>query len=294
MAWLGDSRALPRAAAVAVALVVTACVPPEREIDLSRDYDEDTVMGEIQAAGYVTIGIPDDAYPLGYADQNGEAQGFAAELGGKIAETLDVEARFMTGSSEQLLELPERDLADITFPAVAMTERRVRKYQFSDPYYISHQRLLAPAGVEVASVDDLAGGNVCSISTHGEGVVSLTDLNDAIEVVEAEPQQCLHFLRRGDVDAVTGPDYILAGLALTGDVDLEIVGDQLTTEGVGAVIERGASGWTDFINGVFFLAEQEGLWQEAFTENLAPGLGVAMEPPSITAEEAAALYPNEI
>lgn len=279
---------------MALALVATACVPPEREINLARDYDEDTVMGEIQAAGHITIGIPDDAYPLGYADQNGEAKGFAAELGGKIADTLDVEPRFMTGSSEQLLELPDRELADITFPAVAVTERRVRKYQFSDPYYISHQRLLVPTASGVDGVDDLGGSSMCSVSTHGEGVVSLTDLDDTIEVVEAEPQQCLHFLQRGDVDAVTGPDFILAGLALAGEGNYEVTGEQLTTEGIGAVIERGASGWTDFVNGVFYLAEQEGDWHSAYAENLEPGLGLAMEPPTITAEEAAALYPTEI
>lgn len=279
--------------ACVIALGVS-CVPPEPVVDLSREYTEDTVMGEIQAAGHITIGIPDDAYPLGYADQNGAAQGFAAELGTKIAETLDVEARFITGSSEQLLELPERELADVTFPAVAITESRVRKYQFSDPYYISHQQLLVPSGGGIGSVHDLAGSSVCAIGTHGEGVVSLSELEPTIEVTEAEPQQCLHFLRRGEVEAVTGPDYLLGGLALAGQGDFEVIGDQLTTEGIGAVVERGAAGWTDFVNGVFYLAEQEGLWADAYVTHLEPALAVVKDPPSLTAEEAAALYPNEI
>lgn len=269
-------------------------MPPEPVVDLSRDYTEDTVMGEIQAAGHITIGIPDDAYPLGYADHNGEAQGFAAELAAKIAETLDVEARFITGSSEQLLELPERELADIAFPAVAITESRVRKYQFSDPYYISHQQLLVRSGAGIEAVGDLAGERICAIGTHGEGIVALSDLEPTIEVTEAEPQQCLHFLRRGDVEAVTGPDYILGGLAVAGQGEYEVTGDQLTTEGIGAVVERGAAGWTDFVNGVFYLAEQEGLWADAYGTHLEPALAVAKDPPSLTAEEAAALYPNEI
>lgn len=279
---------------VCTALAATACVPPETEVDLSKDYSEDTVMGEIQEAGHITIGIPDDAYPLGYADQNGDAQGFSADLGRKIADTLGVEARFMTGTSQQLLELPERDIADVTFPAVAITESRVRKYQFSDPYYISHQQLLVPAGSDVDSVDDLADGAVCAIGTHGEGVVSLADLEPTIDVTEAEAQQCLHFLRRGDVDAVTGPDYLLGGLALAAPGKYEVTGDELTTEGIGAVVERGASAWTDYVNGVFYLAEQEGLWVDAYEQHLEPALAVSKEPPSLTAEEAAALYPNEI
>ena len=287
-------RTLFRTVILSVALVASGCVPPETEVDLSRDYTEDTVMGEIQAAGHITIGIPDDAYPLGYADQNGDARGFAAELATKIAETLDVEARFITGTSEQLLELPERGIADVTFPAVAITESRVRKYQFSDPYYISHQQLLVPAGSDVEAVGDLTNGTACAIGTHGEGIVALEDLEPTIEVTEAEAQQCLHFLRRGEVDAVTGPDYLLGGLALSDPGKYEVTGDELTTEGIGAVVERGASAWTDFVNGVFYLAEQEGLWAEAYSENLEPALAISKEPPSLTAEEAAALYPTEI
>ena len=279
---------------VALVLIATACVPPEPVVDLVRDYSEDTVMGQVQAAGHITIAIPDDAYPLGYADQNGDAQGFATALARKLAETLDVEARFITGTSEQLLELPEREIVDIAFPAVAITEKRVRKYQFSDPYYITHQQLLVSSDSAVESVEDLAGGRVCSVRTHGEGLVSLTDLEKSLEVIDAEPQQCLHFLERGDVEAITGPDYILAGLAQGGGDDYEITGDQLTTEGIGAVIEKGVTGWTDFVNRVFYLAEQEGLWQEAYAEHLEPGLGVSKEPPTLTAEEAAALYPTEL
>lgn len=272
----------------------TACVPPAPVVDLSRGYSEDTVMGRIQAAGHMTIAIPDDAYPLGYADQNGDAQGFATVLARRIALTLGVKARFITGASEQLLELPERDIVDISFPAVAITEKRVRKYQFSDPYYISHQLLLVPTDSKVESVKDLAGDRVCSIGTHGEGLVSLSDLENTLQVVDAEPQQCLHLLDRDEVQAITGPDYILAGLAVVGRGDHELVGDELTTEGIGAVLERGESTWTEFVNGVFQLVEQEGLWQEAYAEHLQAGLGMVKEPPTLTAEEAAALYPNEI
>ena len=279
-----------------VLALVGACVPPEPVVDLSKDYPEDTIMGEIQAEGRIVIGVPDDAYPLGYVDQNDEPQGFVAELGREIADKLGVDAQFISGSSEQLLALPKEGAADVTFPALAITEERVdEKYQFSDPYYVAHQRLLVASGgaPAVESVADLSGEKACAI-TSDETQVALDEIDLSIEVVEADPQECLQQLKQGDVSAVTGPDFLLAGLRLQAPDELAVTGDQLTTEGLGAVIERGAAAWTDYVNGVLFFAKSEGPWLDAYADTIGLGLDQPAEPPEITAEEAAALYPSDL
>jgi glutamate transport system substrate-binding protein len=279
-----------------VVVLAAACVPPEPVVDLTKDYPEDTVMGEIQAEGRIVIGIPDDAYPLGYVDHNDQAQGFAAELGRAIADKLGVDAHFISGTSEQLLGLPKEGAADVTFPALAITEERVdEKYQFSDPYYVAHQRLLVSSRDEgaVASVNDLSGEKACAISGD-ETQVPLDAIDPSIEVVQAEAQDCLARLVQGSVSAVTGPDFLLAGLRLQRPDELAVTGDELTTEGLGAVIERGAAAWTDYVNGVLFFAKSEGAWLDAYSETVGLGLDEPKEPPEITAEEAAALYPSDL
>ncbi|MDP9069142.1 MAG: transporter substrate-binding domain-containing protein [Actinomycetota bacterium] len=282
----------PRVSSLCVLVILlTACVPPEPVLDLSRPYDEETVMGEIQARGHLVIAVADDAYPLGYVDQNDEAQGFTAELGRYLADTLGVEARFITGSSTQLLELPEEERADVAFPAVPITEASVRKHQFTDPYYVSHQRLLTPFD-GAQTVEELSG-KVCSFADE-ETQVSLDELNEDLDITAADPLTCLSMLKKRRVVAATGSDFLLAGLRLSSPQRFQVVGDQLTTEGIGAVIERGAAAWTDYVNGVFFLAEQEGVWQDAFDDSIGLGLGVQVDPPVITAEEAAALYPSDL
>jgi len=287
------ARRRPRlrlATILALALALASCVPPERELILARDYEIDTVMGEIQERGHIIIGIAQDAYPLGYVDHNNEAQGFTVALGRKIADTLGVEARFISGPSEELLELPKRDLADVTFPAITIRGPLVRKYAFTDPYFISHQRLLASGrGSEQVTVEDLAGRSVCSLAPEETGT-ALNVLDENIEVFDADPQGCLRLLQRDRVAALTGPDYLLAGLR-DGDRDnLVVTGEQLTTEALGAVLERGASAWVDFVNGVLYLAEQEGDWQAAYRDTMQDALG-PRDLPTMTLEEAAALYP---
>jgi polar amino acid transport system substrate-binding protein len=278
-----------------ILLLTSACVPAEREIDLSRDYEVDTVMGEIQERGHIIIGIAQDAYPLGYVDHTNEARGFTVALGHKIAETLGVEARFISGPSKELLELPKEDLADVTFPAITIREPLVRQYAFSDPYFISHQRLLVPTGGDapvVEQVNHLTGMSVCSLAPEESGV-ALDELHQDIELVASDPQDCLRLLQRGRVQAIAGPDYLLAGLRDVDRDNLIVTGDQLTTEAIGAVLERGASAWVDFVNGCLYLAEQEGIWEEAYGEHLEDALG-PRNLPTMTLEEAAALYPKGV
>lgn len=288
------SPALRAAVALVLVLGLASCVPPEKELVLARDYEVDTVMGEIQERGHIIIGIAQDAHPLGYVDHNNEAQGFTAALGRKIADTLGVEPRFISGPSEELLELPKEDLADVTFPAITIREPLVRRYAFSDPYFISHQRLLSLSNGDqvVESVEDLEGARVCSIASAETGV-ALDEVNDDVEVTESDPQSCLQALTRGRVAAITGPDYLLAGLRDRDPDRFMVTGDELTTEALGAVVERGASAWVDFVNGVLYLAEQEGDWQRAYRETMQEALG-PRELPTMTVEEAAALFPREV
>jgi len=273
-----------RLSILGLVLLTGACVPPEPVVDLSKDYTEDTVMGEIQAEGRLVIAVPDDAYPLGYVDQNDEAQGFVAALGKEIADQLGVDAEYISGSSDQIIGLPQEGVADIAFPATTMTESIVRKYQFSDPYLVAHQRLLVRAGDE-----DDAPTEICSFADpetqiHPQGA----------EVTPGTAQDCLDALAEERTDAVTGSDFLLAGLQLQDPNRLVVTGDELTAEGLGAVIEKGAAQWTEYVNGVLYFAKTEGLWEEAYAGTIAQGLDEPVEPPEITAEEAAALYPADL
>src|SRR5688500_19913575 len=100
-----------------------------------------------------------------------------------------------------------------------MREELVRKHAFTDPYFISHQRLLTGSGYQtVDSIEQLSDAKVCSIASEETGV-SLDELDPTIEVIKADPFRCLALLERSKVRAVTGPEYLLAGCRDRGKSD---------------------------------------------------------------------------
>jgi polar amino acid transport system substrate-binding protein len=244
-------------------------------------------MGAAQEAGRLRVGLPEDAPPLGFRDRSGAFGGMGAGLGRLVADALEVPPAFEHGSAEELLAAVERAELDIAFPALTLTEGRLRRYSFTNPYVVAHQRLLVPRRSQVAAVGDLRGGRVCVFLDEATGA-DLSAIEPSIQVVATdEVARCLRLLASGRVDAVSADDVFLEYM-LEDLRGARIVGDDLSTVGYGAVVVTGASNFAAIVEQIFADAESDGRWADIYRR------WVGTEPdgePELTAEEAAALYP---
>jgi ABC-type amino acid transport substrate-binding protein len=277
-------------AVVVAAFVAGACVPPAEETTTPERFDPETVMGQIQARGELRIGIASDRPPFGFEDEQGEGAGFTADLGAYVAEALNVEPAYVPAPNDDLLEMIESNEVDVAFPIAAITEPLVRHYGFTDPYWIAHQRVLGYEGG--FTPEELRGETVCSF-IDPETEVLLSDLEPTIDVVTATlPEECIPGIVVGT--PATASDAILIGLLQeieegSNRTPPEIGGDDLSTEGYGAAVNIESAGLAEVVNNILQRAKDEGPWQRAVDEWLEGAEPV--EPPDLTVEEAAALYP---
>ncbi len=252
-------------------------------------------MGAIQERGEIVIGIRANAGPLGSVEpSSGRARGLSARLGNYLARTLGVEARYVAGTSAGLIEMVEAGDADIAFVTAPLTERAVRGHSFADPYYIGHQRLLVPPGVD--AVSDLRGATVCSAADGATGV-PLDRLQPSVRLLKTDRvKKCIDWLRRGRADAATGVDSTLVSIKLALDrrkspEKWRVEGPQLSTVGFAPAVPPGLPAYENYVGAVLARAVGDGLWARAYEDLLAPHLGPS-DPPELSREEAAALYPT--
>ena len=287
------SRLVPVVLALAVA---AACVPPIPDNDEFTRFDEETVMGRIQAAGELRIGFPEEVRAPWASLSGGFASGFSADVARDIAESLRVDTEFYSAPNDELLAQVAGGRIDIAFPLTTVTEELVRKHAFSDPIFVSHQRLLVPAGSGIAGVDDLTG-EVCSPIDDATGVEVHT-LNPSAATLPLEPGNadgCVPLLEDGLAAAATAPDVMLATMLEQLEGGYEVTGEQLTTEPLAVALEGGASAWVDYVNKIITEFDQEGRWAASYEEHFGPFLGgETPEPPNMTLEEAAALFPADL
>ena len=284
------------AALIVAAIGATACVPPVEETTTPAHFNPETVMGEIQARGELRIGIANDRVPLGVPPEspNLGASSVTMDLGRYVARALHVDAGFITAPNDELLGMIDDKSVDIAFPITTITEPLVRHYSFTDPYWVAHQRVLGFGGAY--DPEDLSGETVCSF-IDPDTEVPLDDLNPAIDLQPAAaPADCEESLAHGH--AATASDAVLMGmLASLGEPPAGgapgIGGDDLTTEGYGAVVISDAPGFIEVVNNILQRAKDDGTWQSSVNRwvGVYDELDRPTAPPDLTVEEAAALYP---
>ena len=248
---------MPRALAILFcAAFLTACVPAEESNDrIVRYQPGKTIMGSIQEARVLRVGLPEAAPP--WALEGPEPEGFLVDLAELVAASLGVEAEYSIAPSVELMEMvhvTDEELADddgvleladaevdIAFPLFPISERLVLRRTISDPYWVGHAREL---------------------------VVN----NETI---------------------TTGPDVVLA-IEASRTAGAVIDGPQHSTEGYGAVVRTGASTFATLVSQVFNEADAEGDWERFYDEWLSDLFADAEPPiPIMSVEDAAALFPAE-
>lgn len=320
------SRPLLASVSLAATLALTSCVPAAPKNDEFKRFNPDsTVMGRVQEAGMLKTGLPVDrpAFAIASSACSSSApcdgvEGFAFELAQEVADALRVDLEVYAVPNDELIPLVEDEMVDLAFPMVPITESLVRKHSFTDPFLVGHQRIMVPediAAPEEFVLEDLAttessseaADRVCEYVFPEVGVpVAELDLGLEVQQVE-EPQACGALFLKGEIAGAVGHDLPLAGIIpfLAGTCGEggcpgvpplpRFVGDQLSTEGYGALVPSGESAWNDFVTQVIEESQQEGRWTALYERWLQPLLGGEIPtPPGMSVEEAAALFPADL
>lgn len=236
-----------------------------------------STMKEIQDRGRLIVGVSADSYLLGSRNpQSGQIEGFDIDLARAIAEAIfgdpdQIQLRVITaGERIPLLQTGE---VDIVVRNMTMTCGRWQEIAFSEEYYRSGQKILVRQGSDIAGLDALGGRRVCA-ADGTSSMDNLIRLAPAAEAVGARNHTgCLVLFQRGDVDAITGDDTVLAGLAAQDPYAVVLEGDVLSQEPYGVGVPQEDTDLAAFINGVLEQMREDGRWQESYDRWLAPYLG---------------------
>ena len=249
-------------------------------------FPADTTMGKIQERGEIRLGVKFDVPPFGFKNpQSNQVEGFDVDMGKFIAEELGVEPKFVEAISDNRIPFLKRGTVDLILSTMTINAERDKEIDFSEPYYIAEGRILVPKGSDIKGIDDLAGRNVCTAlgSTYEETLRERAP-KAKLKLVDTY-SECLELLQNEAVDAVSTDDVILTGMIIQDD-NLEMVGEQLTTEPYGAGLKEGDAEWQRFVNEVMKKVEEDGRWEETYQKWVGRHVGRQEKPPTMTLQQA--------
>lgn len=250
-------------------------------------------VAEIRSRGRLVAGVSADTFKMASRDPlTGDLVGFDIDMVNAVAraifpgQPLEKVITFRVISAAQRLEALQNEQVDIVVRNMTMNCARWELIGFSAVYYESGQKLLVRqdladgTGPVVDTVGELSGLSVCAPN----GTTSLDNIRelapDDTEIVTAiNHTQCLVKFQRGEADAITGDDTVLAGLAAQDPYAVVPAGQQkFTAEPYGIGVNQDNKDLARFVNAVLEDSRADGSWQDSYDRWLRPTLGQGSQP----------------
>jgi len=247
-----------------------------------------TTMARIQARGRLIAGVSADTLLLGSRDPvSGKIVGFDIDMLRAVSQAIfgnpdKIELRVIT--TAQRLPVLKAGSVDIVARNMTITCDRWKEAAFSSEYYRSGQKVMVHLGDKTTSggpitgMADLVGKKVCA-PNGSTSMIKLRTFAGVVPVGADTHTGCLVLFQEGQVDAITGDDTVLAGLAVQDPYALVVKAPAFTAEPYGLAVNSANVDFVAFVNGVLAQMRADGQWTQSYNTWLADALGKAPTPP---------------
>ena len=240
-------------------------------------------MATIQKRGRLIAGVSADTLLLGSRNPlNGQIEGFDIDMLKAVSKAIfndpdKIEYRVIT--TAQRIPALQDGSVDIVARAMTINCARWKQIDFSTEYYQAGQKVLVAKGSPARSMADLKGKRVCA-PNGSTSMDKLRTFAGLIPVGSDTHTGCLVLFQQGKVDAITGDDTILAGLAAQDPYASVVKAAAFTVEPYGLGVSKTHPEFVRFVNTVLAQMRTDGRWTKAYDTWLKAALGPAPAPPA--------------
>jgi polar amino acid transport system substrate-binding protein len=242
-----------------------------------------STMRKIADRGRLIAGVSADTYLLGSRNPlSGKIEGFDIDLVKAMAKAIlgDENAytlRVITAADR--IPLLKEGKVDIVVRNMTINCERWEQIAFSTVYYQAGQKILVRKGSDATAITDLDGQKVCAPNGTSSMQNLIAKAPEAIPVGADNHTGCLVLFQRGEVDAITGDDTVLAGLADQDPYAFVPKQKAFTAEPYGIGVNREQTDLVRFVNATLDKLRTDGEWTKIYNRWLAGPLGPAPQPP---------------
>ena len=174
-------------------------------VGLTACFSRADPIARVQAAGVLRVALDPSFPPFEFVDATDNATGIDVDLGVALAESLGVEAHFVTTTYDGLYDALTVGRADIIISALYPDPTRTRDFVFSTPYFNAGEMLVAPEHSLTAVPEDLAGRRLAVVFGTDGHMVALgweeRVTPPPVLVLEQSAAEALEALAAGEVEA---------------------------------------------------------------------------------------------
>ncbi|MBM0127691.1 glutamate ABC transporter substrate-binding protein [Pimelobacter simplex] len=281
-----DATPLPEPQEAAASSAPPAATPVECD-NATQSYspanDKAAALKQLINKGRLVVGVSGDTYKMGFTDPtDGELKGFDVAFAQEIATALGVDLELRVILASDRIKMLDEGQIDMVARNMTVNCDRWTQVAFSSVYYNATQKVLVGTdeAAKYTGPASLAGKRVCA-PTATTSVANIKKIEpDVIAVEAANHTGCLIKFQNSEVDAITGDDTVLAGLAAQDPYTAVPQQEKLTDEPYGLAFNKDDVALVKFANSVLDQMRADGRWAGIYDEWLKPTLKVDATPPA--------------
>ena len=242
-----------------------------------------STMEKIRKRGRLVAGVSADTYLLGSRNPlNGRVEGFDIDMVKAVAQAIfgdpnRYQLRVITAADR--IPVLTKGEVDLVARNMTITCDRWKQIAFSSEYYRSGQKILVRRGAKATSLAQLKGQKVCAPRSTSSMDTLRRRAPQALAVESDSHTGCLVLFQQGQVDAITGDDTVLAGLAAQDPYAVVPAQQAFTAEPYGLGMNADDVDLVRFVNARLAQMRGNGEWTRIYDRWLAAPLGPAPSPP---------------
>jgi polar amino acid transport system substrate-binding protein len=166
---------------------------------------------EIQQRGTINIGMLVDFPPFGILNEQGQPDGYDADVAKLLAEDLGVEANLVAVTGPNRIPYLQSDQVDILVASLGVTPERAEQVDFSEAYAGIEIFVFGDTSLEIADGDALSGQNVgvARASTQDTAITAIAPADATIQRFD-DDASAVQALLSGQVPLIGASNTVIA------------------------------------------------------------------------------------
>lgn len=208
-----------------------------------------STLDDVKKKGFLVAGVKGASPPFGFMDRDtGALVGYDVDFVKAVAARLGVNAIFTpVTAANRVPELIEGNI-DVIAATMAKSPDRAKMVDFSETYYLTSQKIISRKGT-VKTLSDLEGRKIGTARGSTWEINVKMKVPGAVIVSFDNSSLARQALLRGEIDAVSTDEVILAGLlAKLPQDEYEIPPVRISEEPYGLAVRKGDKAFLDAVN----------------------------------------------
>lgn len=261
-----------------VGLVLAGCGGGSKEDKAAAQ--SESALAAIKERKTLKVAVFGDLSPYGYVDENGEHQGYDVYLAKRLAKDLlgdEDKVTFVTVNAEERVDALKSNKVDIVLANFTKTPEREKVVDFADPYMKVGIGVVSPKTSAITDVKDLDGKQlIVTKGTTAETYFTKEHPEVNLEKYESKSQQFQALTDNRGAALADDNSYLYAWVKENPDFEVGIkeVGEVST---INPAVKKGNQELLDWVNEELATLSEEGFFEKAYEETLAPFFGADIE-----------------